>query len=104
KVGVTVLCPGPVSSKLGSSQRNRPGHLAGSALVDVDLESTEAGRGLHWLDPDAVAELLLRAVRRGDLYAFTHPEWASIVQERHARIAAAFAAVSDAGAPGDTGK
>jgi NAD(P)-dependent dehydrogenase (short-subunit alcohol dehydrogenase family) len=28
-IGVTVLCPGPVATDLGSSTRNRPAHLAG---------------------------------------------------------------------------
>lgn len=100
KVGVTVLCPGPVSSKLGSSQRNRPGRLAGGAFVDSDLQATDAGRGLHWLDPDVAAEVLVRAVRRGELYAFTHPEWAPIVRERHDRIAAAFADARRVASPG----
>lgn len=100
KVGVTVLCPGPVSSQLGSSQRNRPGRLAGGAFVDVDLQATEAGRALRWLEPEVVAEILVRAVQRGELYAFTHAEWAPIVRERHDRIAAAFEAAGRAASAG----
>jgi hypothetical protein len=46
---------------------------------------------MRWISSDAVADVLLRAIRRGDLYAFTHPEWAPIVRARHATIAAAFA-------------
>ena len=90
-VGLTVLCPGPVSTHLGSSQRNRPQQLAGGAFIDRDLEA-EGGEGLRWMDPDAVADILLRAVKRGDLYAFTHPEWAPIVRERHRGILNAFKA------------
>lgn len=91
-VGVTILCPGPVSTKLGSSQRNRPDALAQGALVDRDLEQTSGGSGARWLDPLQVGERLVCAIRRGDLYAITHPEWDSIVQERHSRIADAFRA------------
>jgi NAD(P)-dependent dehydrogenase (short-subunit alcohol dehydrogenase family) len=94
-VGVTVLCPGPVSTSLGSSQRNRPRALAGGGFVDRDLEAQEEGDGMRWISPDAVADVLLRAIRRGDLYAFTHPEWASIVQARHATIAEAFARAAE---------
>jgi NAD(P)-dependent dehydrogenase (short-subunit alcohol dehydrogenase family) len=90
-VGITVLCPGPVSTRLGSSQRNRPSALAGGAFVDRDLKATDEGGGMRWLDGDAVADVLLHAVRRGDLYAFTHPEWAPIVRARHEQIADAFA-------------
>jgi len=91
-VGVTILCPGPVSTQLGSAQRNRPDHLSGGAFVDQDLESQDGGGGVRWMDPEVVAELLLAAIRRGDLYAITHPEWAPIVRERHARIEAAMEA------------
>jgi NAD(P)-dependent dehydrogenase (short-subunit alcohol dehydrogenase family) len=89
KVGVTVLCPGPVSTRLGSSQRNRPKKLGGGAFIDHDLEAEDDDAG-PWMDPDAVAEVLLRAVRRGDFYAFTHPEWAPIVKERQQKIMSAF--------------
>jgi NAD(P)-dependent dehydrogenase (short-subunit alcohol dehydrogenase family) len=90
-VGITVLCPGPVSTGLGSSQRNRPSALAGGAFVDRDLEALEEGSGMRWISADVVADVLLRAIRRGELYAFTHPEWAPIVRARHAKIAEAFA-------------
>ena len=89
-VGITVLCPGPVSTSLGSSQRNRPSALSGGAFVDKDLEASEEGGGMRWIDGDAVADVLLRAIRRGDLYAFTHPEWEPIVRARHLQIAEAF--------------
>lgn len=89
-VAVTILCPGPVSSQLGSSQRNRPRASGGGALVDRDLQAE--GNDARWLDPDAVAEALFEAIRRGELYAMTHPEWAPIVQARHDRIMAAFEA------------
>jgi NAD(P)-dependent dehydrogenase (short-subunit alcohol dehydrogenase family) len=94
-VGITVLCPGPVSTSLGSSQRNRPGALAGGAFVDRDLEALDKGGGMRWIGGDAVADVLLRAIRRGDLYAFTHPEWAPIVRARQAKIAEAFARAAE---------
>ena len=89
EVGMTILCPGPVSTHLGSSQRNRPDSLSGGAFVDQDLEAQDGGGGVRWMNPDAVADVLLAAIRRGDLYAITHPEWAPIVRERHAQIEAA---------------
>ena len=89
-VGVTLLCPGPVQSRLGASHRNRPGHLPGGAMVDSDLEQTEEGKQLRWIAAEEVANTLLHAIRRGDLYAFTHGEWAPVVQARHERIAEAF--------------
>lgn len=89
KVGVTILCPGPVSTHLGSSQRNRPPHLSGGAFVDANLEATEEGSGLHWISADRAASIAIGAIQRGDLYAFTHPEMAILVTERHRQIAKA---------------
>jgi len=91
RVGVTILYPGPVSTRLGSSQRNRPPLLSGGALVDSDLEAMDEGGGLRWVDPDRAAAVAVRAVQRGELYAFTHPEMASLVIDRHATIATALA-------------
>jgi NAD(P)-dependent dehydrogenase (short-subunit alcohol dehydrogenase family) len=99
-VGVTILCPGPVSTRLGSSQRNRSPLLPGGALVDCDLEATEDGGGLRWVDPDRAAAVAVRAVQRGDLYAFTHPEMASLVKDRHATIAKALADAAAGEEPG----
>jgi len=59
---------------MGSGGRGAgPGHLAGD-----DLPEAQAVR-----HP-------VRAIRHGDLYALTHPEWYSMVERRHQAIAAAF--------------
>ena len=90
KVGVTVLCPGPVRSNIKASSRNRPAELGGGALADADLEHDPIAARMRWLDPDEVGEIVVRAVRRGDLYALTHPEMAPQVEARFEAIAAAF--------------
>ena len=99
KVGVTVLCPGMVHTNIKSSLRNRPGELAAGALADFDLEQSELGARMRWLDPIDVGRIVVRAIRRGDLYAITHPEQAAEVEDRHRRLEAAFKAAGQAGAP-----
>jgi NAD(P)-dependent dehydrogenase (short-subunit alcohol dehydrogenase family) len=94
KVGVTILCPGPVRTNIKASTRNRPASLAQGGLVDTDLEATEIGARVRWLDTDEVGDLVVRAIRRGDLYAFTHPEMKSGVADRHRRIEEAFDAAA----------
>jgi NAD(P)-dependent dehydrogenase (short-subunit alcohol dehydrogenase family) len=94
KVGVSILCPGPVRSNIKASSRNRPAALAGGALADSDLENDAAAAQMRWLDPDQVGDIVVRAVRRGHLYALTHPEMAAQVVERHRRIEAAFEAAA----------
>jgi hypothetical protein len=34
--------------------------------------------------------VVARAIKRGDLYALTHPDWYGMVERRHQGIAAAF--------------
>jgi NAD(P)-dependent dehydrogenase (short-subunit alcohol dehydrogenase family) len=86
QVGVTVLCPGPVHSNIGTSTRNRPESLAG-ALRDAELQMTE---GRTWMQPDEVGDIVIEAIRGNELYAVTHPAMFPPVQERFDRITAAF--------------
>ncbi len=94
RVGVTVLCPGPVRTNIKSSSRNRPAGLGAAGLVDTDLETSEEGARMSWLDPDEVGALVVRSVRDGDLYALTHPDMAPAVEARHRRIEDAFRAAA----------
>jgi NAD(P)-dependent dehydrogenase (short-subunit alcohol dehydrogenase family) len=85
-VGVTVLCPGPVHTNIGTSTRNRPPGLEG-ALADADLPMVE---GRTWMEPDEVGDITVQAILNGDLYAVTHPAMFPPVQERFERITEAF--------------
>ncbi len=96
KVGVTVLCPGPVRTNIKASSRNRPAALAGGGLTDVDLETSDFGARSRWIDPEDAGEIVALAIQRGDLYAFTHPEMGPRVEERHQAIAKAFQAAAAA--------
>ena len=87
RVGVTVLCPGPTRTNIKSSSRNRPREFGSEGgLADVDLEKTEFGAAARWLEPQDVGRIAVRAMRQGDLYAFTHPEQLSVVEARFAAI------------------
>lgn len=92
-IGVTVLCPGPVATDLGSSTRNRPAELAGG-LKDVLLEDSVQfqERTVDWMPPARAAQIAIDAVKRGDLLAITHPAMLDDVRERHRAIEAAFEA------------
>jgi NAD(P)-dependent dehydrogenase (short-subunit alcohol dehydrogenase family) len=103
KVGATVLCPGTVRTNINRSSRNRPGHLAGGGLADVDLSRRE-NPAYRWISPQDAGAVVVRAVKRGDLYALTHPDWYGMVDERHRTIAEAFRQATEAApsAPVDT--
>jgi NAD(P)-dependent dehydrogenase (short-subunit alcohol dehydrogenase family) len=98
RVGVSVLCPGTVRTNIGRSSRNRPRDLpdAGFADIDIELEDNPAYR---WILPDDAGAVVVRAIRQGDLYALTHPDWYDRVQRRHQAIADAFRDQAEAGPP-----
>jgi NAD(P)-dependent dehydrogenase (short-subunit alcohol dehydrogenase family) len=90
KVGVTVLCPGTVKTNIKHSSRNRPADIVPGGLHDVDLELEESRRDNRWLEPTEVGTIVIEAVKRGNLYAVTHPEMYPLVEQRHEGVAAAF--------------
>ncbi len=89
-VGVTVLCPGPVRTNIKHSSRNRPATLAPGGLQDHDLEQDPTRQADRWLEPREVGAIVVDAIKRGDLYAITHPEFFTRVEQRHARLTQAF--------------
>ena len=89
RVGVSVLCPGTVHTNIGRSSRNRPADLPDAGFKDVDIELEDNPR-YRWIYPEDAGAVAVRAIKRGDLYALTHPDWYPLVAERHEAIAAAF--------------
>ena len=93
-IGVTVLCPGFVRTRIGESGRNRQPRY-GQALA-LDPSSPEAAliaeiarRVEAGLDPAEIAMRALSAVRENQFYVFTHPEMRHELEERFAAILSA---------------
>lgn len=82
-IGVTVLCPGFVRTRIFESSRNRPARY-GAAQPAGPMLKQLAELGAAGLDPDDVAAQVLAAVRADELYVFTHagPDWRAEVQDR----------------------
>jgi NAD(P)-dependent dehydrogenase (short-subunit alcohol dehydrogenase family) len=89
RVGATVLCPGTVHTNIGTSSRNRPADLGDAGFKDVDIELEDNPR-YRWIYPEQAGRVVVRAIKRGDLYALTHPDWYPQVAARHDAIAEAF--------------
>mgnify|MGYP002138256504 CR=1 FL=1 len=89
-VGVSVLCPGWVQTRIAESGRNRPVE-PGAAPVERSEEelATMAHVGnlvAEGLNPKQVAELVVDSVRTGRFYIFTHPTWMPLISDRFDRI------------------
>jgi NAD(P)-dependent dehydrogenase (short-subunit alcohol dehydrogenase family) len=93
-IGVTVLCPGYVRTRIGESGRNRPERYGAAQVLDPAspagaVVARIAERLKAGLDPSEVAASVLGAIREDELYVFTHPEMRTEVEERFAAILAA---------------
>jgi NAD(P)-dependent dehydrogenase (short-subunit alcohol dehydrogenase family) len=93
-IGVTVLCPGYVRTRIGESGRNRPQRYGATQTPDPAspaglLIAQIAERLQSGLDPSDVAARVLAAIREEELYVFTHPEMRAELEERFAAIMAA---------------
>lgn len=87
KVGVSVLCPGHVNTRIWESDRNRPEELAatGNDLSSDEMRETVEGfRALTAasLDPARVADQVLDAILDGTFYIHTHENHRAAVTAR----------------------
>jgi NAD(P)-dependent dehydrogenase (short-subunit alcohol dehydrogenase family) len=92
-IGVSVLCPGFVRTRIHESGRARQDKYGGTADVDPGVGATRgdaASNVLNGIDPDIVGQRVLEGVRDNDIYIFTHPNFKEAVQARFAAILAAF--------------
>src|ERR1700734_742871 len=82
-VGVSVLCPGFVQTRIAESDRNRP-----DWAPDRDTTGAAALRGVvqNMVDggiaPTAVADRVIDAVRANTFYILTHPELTGAITTR----------------------
>jgi NADP-dependent 3-hydroxy acid dehydrogenase YdfG len=90
-IGVSVLCPGFVDSKIYDCGNTRPDKFANSGYK-VRPEIQEKLKKAHneiGMDPIKVGEKVLDAIRLNKLYIFTHPEFAHEIQRRSEALMAA---------------
>jgi NAD(P)-dependent dehydrogenase (short-subunit alcohol dehydrogenase family) len=83
-VGVSVLCPGCVRTRISQSERNRPSTDAGSG--GERLAGSVTGLLDGGTDPAEVADLVARAVEANEFWIFSHPEMLPGVELRMTSI------------------
>ena len=102
-IGVSVLCPGWVRTRITDSARNRPADIP---EVPPSAEQEEQRRQVRQLvdgglDPGVVADRVLEGIRAGDLHIFTDTGFRPMVGERFAGILSAFEAAPSHGTAED---
>jgi NAD(P)-dependent dehydrogenase (short-subunit alcohol dehydrogenase family) len=89
-IGCTVLCPGPVRSRIHELGQNRPAHFQASTAFTAAAEKLGRRQVSElWMAPEEVGRMVLDAILDNELYVITHGEWRGAVQARHDQIMAA---------------
>ncbi len=84
-IGVSCLCPGWVKTGIAHSERNWPDALGEAPVRDAGQEVSlnYLRRAIdEGMQPGAVADLVVDAVRTGRYWIFPHPDWLDIAVER----------------------
>ena len=91
-IGVSVLCPMGVSTRIRESERNRPEALGGGSAADSGASKSHGGPDLvgRYLPPEEIAAMAVEAIENGRLYIPTHYEGLEFWQRRAARIGESF--------------
>ena len=94
RIGVSVLCPAFVQTRIYDSERNRPDKYK-SENYNIENESSFSKQTKQMvkdgIDVSIVGKRVVEAINHGELYIFTHPNYRQINQERFAGIDEAFA-------------
>jgi NAD(P)-dependent dehydrogenase (short-subunit alcohol dehydrogenase family) len=93
-IGVSVLCPSSVDTKVMESERGRPAGLGVEHRTEmaesVRLMIRDGFTGPTGLTPAQVADRVLGAIRNGEFWIITHPGEGPTVESRFSGILAAF--------------
>jgi NAD(P)-dependent dehydrogenase (short-subunit alcohol dehydrogenase family) len=86
-VGVSVLCPAFVSSRLGDAERNRPRELQNPPETPRQSEQPSLVKQFRQtnrnvLSPEQSAEIVFRAIRENTFYIFTDPLVKALFRQR----------------------
>ncbi len=85
-IGVSVLCPAFVSSKLGQAERNRPREFQNppEPIPPSELPSLvkQFQKDRITISPEQSADIVFKAIREGAFYIFTDPLVARIFKQR----------------------
>lgn len=88
-LGVSVLCPGVVRTRIFESERNRPAEL-GQSKPFVPRQGSVPEALAVGIDPLVVGRRVRAAVQASEPYIFTHPATRALFERRAAAIRAGF--------------
>ncbi len=87
-IGVSVLCPALVRTRLNEAERNRPADLSNPPRETVQTPEELAREKMfqqmneNGMPPEQCADVVFQAIRENKFYIFTHPEWNTAIRRR----------------------
>jgi NAD(P)-dependent dehydrogenase (short-subunit alcohol dehydrogenase family) len=85
-IGVSVLCPAWVKTRIDDSERNRPASLPEGPNADTPQAQMAQQMVRHMIStgiaPSAAADAVLKAIVEGRFYVLTHPEFKRFAKAR----------------------
>jgi NAD(P)-dependent dehydrogenase (short-subunit alcohol dehydrogenase family) len=88
-IGVSCLCPGWIRTKILEADRNWPDELGDRPAIDPasEVARKHVGRAIdEGMQPAAVADHVIDAVREGRYWVFPNPEFVEIAMDRFQTI------------------
>ncbi|MYB41750.1 MAG: SDR family NAD(P)-dependent oxidoreductase [Chloroflexi bacterium] len=85
-IGVSVLCPGSVDTRIWEAARNRPAEYGGPEAYDWPDRIARSGP----IDPLLVGRHVLRAIREDQFYVITHTEGRAVIEADAREVLDAF--------------
>lgn len=87
-IGVSVLAPAAVDSGFHLAERARPERFGGPTIRPENHFMGDIIKGST--QPEEIGRHVVQAILNDEFYIFTHPETRQWLEDRHARISAAF--------------
>ena len=91
RIGVSVYCPGPVSSNIVEAIKGRPSHLGDTGYVAPDEipGKPPLSRNPNAMSADTAAQYVLEGIRQNRLFILSHPEYRQLIESRNNALLAA---------------
>lgn len=95
-IGVTVLMPGPIKSRIHESGQNRPERFRdGSGFRENEEQLAKRVVSDSWMEATQVGDMIVDAIRNNTLYVSTHGNWKAQVTQRFQDIIASMPEADD---------
>jgi NAD(P)-dependent dehydrogenase (short-subunit alcohol dehydrogenase family) len=89
-IGVSILLPGPVKSRIHETQQNRPEHLrAGSGYAASETKLSRRIVGDNWMEPEEAGRLVADGILANTTYIVTHGFFKDAMRARAEAVLAA---------------